>query len=264
MRLFIVTDLEGVAGVDSFGQTRHEDMTDPERDKAPAMDQLAREVNAAIDGIRSVAPDAAIDVLDGHGYGGLREEDLEGGTYLRRPDFDPFTERDYDALLFVGQHAMAGTAFAPLRHTLSSLHVAYYKVNGTFIGEFGGMAIAAGLADVPTIFLSGDDKAAHEASIFAPEIETAVVKWGEGVEAARHRGPDDACDAVRSGAAGAVDRIGDVEPVTGFESPFTVEVRFREPKDAVPDDWPTEGVEITRVDSRTFQRTSDDFDRVYP
>jgi D-amino peptidase len=100
--------------------------------------------------------------------------------------------------------------------------------------------------------------------MFVPEIETTVTKWGKGVEAARHRDSDEACEAVREGAARAVERVDEIPPLTGFEPPFTVEVRFVEPRESPPEDWPTEGVEITQVDSRTFRRTSEEFARVYP
>src|SRR5690606_33013580 len=139
MKFFILTDIEGVAGVDSFSMTRTQD----EAAKGPAMTQLAKEVNACIEGIKSVYPDADVDVWDGHGSGGLRPEDLVGGRYLRegRPYFQL---EGYAAMLFVGQHAMAGTAFAPLCHTYSSRTVAYYRLNGIFVGEFGARALAAG------------------------------------------------------------------------------------------------------------------------
>ncbi|MDF2714515.1 MAG: D-aminopeptidase [Paenibacillus sp.] len=48
MKFLIMTDLEGVCGVDSFKQTR----TNDNADKGPAMKQLARETNACIAGIR--------------------------------------------------------------------------------------------------------------------------------------------------------------------------------------------------------------------
>ena len=173
MRFFILTDLEGVAGVHSFTQARK---AGPAQ-KEPGRRQLAKEVNACVEGIRKeVYPDAEIDVWDGHGSGGMFPEDVVGANYI------PHTQRPYHdlsgyaAVLFVGQHAMAGTPFAPLCHTYSSLTIAYYRLNGMFVGEFGARAFLAGLQGVPVIMLAGDDKAAREAQILIPEIETAVVK----------------------------------------------------------------------------------------
>lgn len=62
-KYFVITDIEGVAGIDSFDRTR----TSDEERKAPAIDQLGREVNACVRGIRSVHLEAAINVWDDHG-----------------------------------------------------------------------------------------------------------------------------------------------------------------------------------------------------
>ncbi|MFB9756007.1 M55 family metallopeptidase [Paenibacillus hodogayensis] len=247
---FILTDLEGPAGVDSFTQTRPGDGY-PERVDA-AKKLLAREVNACIEGIRSVYPNARIDVWDGHGPGGLFAEDIVGGTYLR--EGHPYKKLEgYDALLFVGQHAMAGTYNAPLNHTYSSRSVAYYRLNGVLIGEFGARALVAGVQGVPVIFLSGDDKAALEALLFVPEIETAVVKRGLGIEAAEHLDGEEACHAVREGAAESVRRMAEIPPFTGIAAPYTLEIGYLT---AVGQSMQGPGVEW--INDRTVRISRDD------
>ena len=243
---FIVTDIEGVAGIDSFSSTR---TSDPEQ-KGPAMDRLAAEVDACVNGIRDAHPDADVVVWDGHGSGGLREEDVTNATYVRegRPYFDL---DGVDAQLFVGQHAMAGMPFAPLRHTYSSLHVESYRLNSTFMGEFSCRALVAGAQDVPTIFLSGDDKACLEAQMFVPEIQTVAVKRGMGEESAIHDDPIVAEAAIREGTARAVERRHEIPPLTDFEPPYTLDIRRYEPIEEVPD-----GAE--RVDERTVRYEGED------
>ncbi|MFC6905891.1 M55 family metallopeptidase [Halalkalicoccus tibetensis] len=281
MRLLVITDLEGVAGIDSFFETR----TGREERKGSAMDRLASEVNACIEGIRSRAPEAGIDVWDGHGSGGLRESDLEGGRYLGegRPYFHLAGEHresgeggdgneedreDYDGVLFVGQHAMAGTPDAPLCHTYSSLAVDYYKLNGTFVGEFACRALIAGRQGVPTVFLAGDDKATLEARQFVPGIETVATKYGTGRESARHRDPAEVADAIRRGAANAIDRLDEIEPYDRIESPYALEIRYYEPANVskldriggllrryappLADALPF-ATGVTRIDSRTIR-----------
>jgi D-amino peptidase len=245
MRAFVLTDIEGVAGIDSFEHTR----TDDEAKKAPAMDQLAREVNACVEGIRSVHPDAEVDVWDGHGTGGLREADVAEARYL--DGGRPYFELDHDVLLFVGQHAMAGTHYAPLRHTYSSRSVAYYRLNGTFVGEFGCRALVAGRQGVPTVFLSGDDKAATEARTLVPDIETVETKRGRGEEAADHRDPDEAVAAVREGATRAVERADAIEPFAAYGPPYELEIRHYDPVDR------EESTGIERIDARTIRLTGD-------
>ncbi len=249
-RFYILTDLEGVSGTDQFQQSRV--------DKGPSMHQLVRETNACVAGILDEYPDACIDVLDGHGSGGLFPEDLVGcnplprGTLCR--DFS-----GYDGLLFVGQHAMAGTVAAPLNHTFNSRTVLYYRLNDVFVGEFGLRALQAGLVGVPTIFLAGDDKAALEAQMFVPEIETVVTKYGLAIEAARHRDPTLVCGLIREGSARAVRRAAQIPPCLFTKAPFRFEARHLS---ALPDDILTLRPGAQIVDSRTYSIETDDLCRL--
>jgi D-amino peptidase len=268
VQLLVITDLEGVTRVDSFFQTR----TVREERKGPAMDRLAEEVNAFVAGVRSVEPEATIDVWDGHGTGGLRKVDLDDARY-HEGDRPYFEAGAYDAMAFVGQHAMAGSPHAPLCHTYSSLAVDYYKLNGTFVGEFACRALLAGRQGVPTVFLSGDDKATLEARQFVPGIETVATKRGSGHESAEHRDPETVLAEIGRGAAAAVDRVNAIPPYTGLEPPYTLEVRFYEPRNVPKVDrvagWirkylpPLGGLVpvsagVTRIDARTIRVTGDD------
>ncbi|MBP1990238.1 M55 family metallopeptidase [Paenibacillus eucommiae] len=247
MRFFIITDLEGVSQTDSFSQTR----TSDNRFKGPSMKQLAKEVNAAMEGILSVYPDAAIDVFDGHGSGGLFAEDLAYGNYLPPSSGKRCHNlQGYAALLFVGQHAMAGTINAPLCHTFSSRDVMYYRLNDVFIGEFGTHALQAGIYSVPTIFLAGDDKAVLEARMHVPEIETAVTKVGKGLESAVHADPIEVLTVIKERVKRAAQRIHEIPPFTAIQAPYHFEARFYEP---INKEWLSQHPEITLVDERTYR-----------
>jgi len=244
VRAFVLADLEGVAGIASFEHAR----TDDEARKAPAMDQLGREVNARVEGIRSIHPDAEVDVRDGHGSGRLREADVAGARYL--DEGRPHCELDdHDAVLFVGQHAMAGAHHAPLCHTYSSTSVAYYRLNGTFVGEFGCRALVAGRAsdDVP---LGRRRDRLRGAGVRAGDRDDRH-EGGRSREAADHRDPDDAVDAVREGAARAVERTDEIEPFAAYGPPYELEIRYYDPVDH--DEPP--GVE--QIDPRTIRLTGD-------
>ena len=184
MKIYIVTDLEGPAGVNMWVQTR--EGATPENLAAKHL--LTAETNAAIDGILDANSDAEIIVMDGHGSGGLIFELLHPrAKYImhgvRDAGYNSFADAAlYDALMFVGQHAMAGTPAAPLCHTFSSRSIEYYKLNGQFIGETGYIAALFGYYNVPAIFLSGDDKACIEAKSHVPNIVTVPVKEGLGVQ----------------------------------------------------------------------------------
>ncbi|HHW09182.1 MAG TPA: M55 family metallopeptidase [Firmicutes bacterium] len=255
-RFMIITDLEGVAGVDSFSQTR----SAAEAAKLPGMIQLTKEVNACVEGLLSVFPGAAVDVWDGHGSGGMIAADLKYGNYIR-PGVRPYMEMaGYDAMLFVGQHAMAGTVNAPLCHTYSSLTIAYYRWNGIFVGEFGARTIVAGLQGVPVIYLAGDDKAALEAQMMVPEIVTTAVKRGLGWEAAEHLTSEEACRRVREGAAEAARRFAAAAftPVQVVKEPFVLEVRYINPVNRERVLKP--GLHV--IDERTVQYRTSDFHRL--
>ncbi|MDF2671516.1 MAG: peptidase D-aminopeptidase [Paenibacillus sp.] len=247
-----MTDLEGAAGVDSFSQTRTQDTTM----KGPGMKQLAREVNACVEGIKAVDPEAVVDVIDGHGTGGLFPEDLIGCQYLRWSKDYRDTVSQYTALLYVGQHAMAGTIDAPLCHTYSSLSVQYYRLNDVYIGEFAAFANWCGLNGVPTILLAGDDKAALEAKMFVPQIETAVTKLGKGIEAAEHLHSDEACRIIREGAVRAMQRLGEIPPLARFQPPYVFEARNYEPIDTAT---LAKRPNARLIDSRTYRIETSDY-----
>lgn len=224
MRHFLLTDLEGPAGVDSWSQTR--DGEGPA--KTAAMRLLTAEVGAVLDGIHSADPDAQVIVWDGHGAGGILPAELDArAIFLARPT--PLRESladRIDALYFVGQHAMAGTPEAPLCHTYSSRSVAEYRLNDRPAGEFGCRAALAGELGIPTVFISGDDKAVDEARALIPGIVGAVTKVGRGIEAAEHLRPDQSCALLRANAAKAATLVREIAPWR-LPPPYTLRIEMR-------------------------------------
>jgi D-amino peptidase len=191
MKIFIMTDLEGVAGVLDFDNwclpsSRYYDM---------AKELLTREVNAAIDGFFAAGATEIV-VADGHGAGGINPLLLDPRAELMRywaPPVYPFgLDKTYDAIAWVGQHAMSRTEFAHLAHT-GLFYVFEFTFNGMAIGEFGQIALCASELGVPAIFGAGDKAFCEEASALAPGIETAAIKRGTTT------GRGDECDAVQYG-----------------------------------------------------------------
>ena len=77
MKILIMTDLEGVAGVVSF-----EDQTGANsRYYEAAKKLLTAEVNAAVDGLIQVGVEEVL-VVDGHGPGAIQFEDLHPAARL--------------------------------------------------------------------------------------------------------------------------------------------------------------------------------------
>ena len=175
-RVYIMTDMEGVAGVlDS------ENWCEPEgRYYELGKEFLTAEVNAAIAGFARAGATAFL-VADGHGHGGINPKLLDRRAELARnwaPPPYPFSlDKSFGYAACVGQHAMSRTEGAHLAHT-GSFGVFETTINGTPVGEFGEMALCAARLGVRVIFGSGDLAFTREAQALLPGIETVVVKRG--------------------------------------------------------------------------------------
>ena len=225
MRAYVLTDIEGVAGVSRWEQAGR-DGDSPA--KQAAMRLLTAEVNACVDGILDAEPSAEVVVWDGHGNGAIVYEELHSRARLiaRGPIAAPyFLDRGFDALYFVGQHAMAGTLNAPLCHTYSSRTIERFLLNEVPMGEFGCRAAMAGELRVPAVFVSSDDKAVAEARALVPEVVGVAVKEGLGLELALHLSPAEARTRIREGAAEATRRASGIPPVPAVP-PYRLEVRY--------------------------------------
>ena len=259
IRIHVITDLEGAAMVFRFDQTR---VSEPTPAKLEAMRLLTGEVNACVDGILDYDADADVVVWDGHGSGGIVYEAFHDRARLlpHRNTPAPYgLDETFDALFFVGQHAMAGTANGPLAHTYSSRTVEHYRLSDRPVGEFGMRAYMAGtLFGVPTAFLSGDDRAVAEAQALVPALVGVATKEGIGLESALSLGPGKARALIRAGAARACKRVrsGKVRPVT-LDPPYEWEVRVLEGQEAALEGYlKRPGAE--RLDDRTAVIRTDD------
>lgn len=252
MKVFMMTDLEGAAGVVSFGEQTYPDG----RYHDNAKKLLTAEINAAVDGMLEAGVDDVL-VFDGHGPGGVWFEDLHpkakllhGRPVAPRSIVDAATA-DYDVCMIVGQHAMAGVVTSNLNHTQSSKQIDYYKLNGQPIGEIAQFAYYQGACGQPMIFLSGERDACQEAEALVPGIVTAETKQGLGRQCAISLSATAARQVVRDGAKRAIEahRKNPIDPLT-VEPPYAVEVRYFHTEDA---DAQMRRPEVERVDSQTIR-----------
>ncbi len=120
LRVFISVDMEGVSGVIHW-----DDVSETGRDYGLFRRLMTEETNAAIEGALAAG---ATDILvrDGHDTGRnilpdlLRPEarlirDWSGGPLSMMEGID----KTFDAVVFIGYHARAGTPDAVLKHTMS-------------------------------------------------------------------------------------------------------------------------------------------------
>lgn len=210
-RLFIVTDLEGVAGVH-----------DPEEQLQPGQRRfeesrrlLAGEVNAAVEGAFAAGASQVV-VWDGHGGSRtLSVELIHPKAKLIQGRGTPanfyFAPNAYDGVLFVGQHAMAGAPGGVLAHS-QSFQVRRITINGRPVGEIGQVAAIAGHFGIPVIFLAGDQAACEEIREIQPAAVTVAVKRLAGRGGAMSLSHEEAKRQIREGARVAVHRIREFQP----------------------------------------------------
>lgn len=216
MKVFIMTDLEGSAGV----LDRENWVLWESRFYEDAKMLLTNEINAAIEGLCDAGATEIL-VADGHGYGGINHIKLdERAKYLRGfPDPWPFgIDSSFDCICWVGQHAKASTEKAHICHT-GNHFVINKTINGISIGEFGSMVYCAEELGVTPIFGSGDKAFCEEALDLVKGFEAVSVKeglmTGKGQDlpleetinrniAAIHLHPNKACELIKEGAYNAL------------------------------------------------------------
>jgi D-amino peptidase len=256
MKIFVGTDLEGVAGVVSFADQAYAD--GKYYDAAKKL--LTAEVNAAVEGLLAAGVEDVL-VSDGHGAGGIWFEDLHPAAKLLhgRP-LAPRSVRDpivaeYDACVMIGQHAMAGVAMGNQNHTQSSRTIDYYRLNGVAIGEIAQFALYQGALGLPLIFLSGDKAACLEAETLIPGITTVAVKEGLSRGSAISLSASEARRRIRKGIKQAVKRQQENPlPPLRWEGPFVLEKRFFHTHLA---DAAAAQPGVERVDSQTVRLYAD-------
>ncbi|NPV06933.1 MAG: aminopeptidase [Anaerolineae bacterium] len=175
MKAYIMTDMEGVAGVISSPE-----YGSPEgRYYQIGRELTTLEVNAAIEGcLEAGATD--ILVVDGHGPGAIDIRLLHPAARLLagRPVGYPFgCSEEFDVALNIGQHAKSNTDGGHLSHT-GSFAVEELTINGVSLGELGKNMLFAAYFGVPTVTVTGDRAVCEEARALVPGIETAAVKEG--------------------------------------------------------------------------------------
>ncbi len=247
MKIYIMTDCEGVAGVLNSRDWGHSDG----RYYDVAKELLTREVNAAIAGFAAAGADEFL-VCDGHGPGAINPLLLDERAELLRGLVNGYPyelDKTFDAIAWVGQHAMSRTPEAHLAHT-GSMRKFEYIVNGIPVGEFGQFAMCASELGVRSIFGSGDRAFCAEAQALVPGIETVEVKrgtkLGRGDEcdaeqyAARnvgaiHMHPMRAREKIRMGAERALRRFQQEKfGIIPLQAPFEMIKRFRAMGDLPP------------------------------
>ena len=229
LKVFISVDMEGITGVVNV-----DDASRDGKDYDYFRQTMTREANAAIEGALAAGATEII-VRDSHGTAlNLLPEMLNRNSKLLRDWSEgPMymmegIDESFDAAIYVGYHARAGTTNGVLDHT-SSGNVTDVSINGISMPETGYNALMAGYYDVPVVFVAGDKAVCDQAEELLGTVETVAVKEGIGA-AALNLHPEVAREQIRAGVERALRNLDDYEPYK-LKAPYTLVLTLKTEQD---------------------------------
>lgn len=226
LKVFISVDMEGLAGV-----VTNSDVTPTSPDYPHFRAIMAAEANAAADGA-FLAGATEVLVRDGHGSKqNLLPGDVDPRARLLRgqssgpKNMMEGIDKTFDAVVFVGYHAKAGTPNAILEHT-STGNVVDLSINGVSLPEAGYNAMVAGLYDVPVIFIAGDRAVVDQVRGLLGPIEGVAVKEEIG-DASNGMSPKRAQEDIRQGVVQAIRNRQRAKPYK-VPGPYTMVLKVKQ------------------------------------
>ncbi|MBQ9922202.1 MAG: M55 family metallopeptidase [Clostridia bacterium] len=231
LKVYIQTDIEGVAGVVEW-DPRISTYNDIEKfHKRQTINRLlTQEVNAAV---RAAADAGADTIYVNDSHGDCKSIDIEmldpaaeliHGMYATSPSWLPCLDSTVDCVVAVGMHAMAGSAYANLPHTMWHINDDEYKLS-----EATMCAALAGYFDVPYVFASGDQTICKEIKEKIPECYTAEVKQSLSPYFVRALHPEKARKLIYDGVKEAIINRDKIKPFKIFP-PYKIAASNRKPE----------------------------------
>jgi D-amino peptidase len=220
LKVFISVDMEGISGV-----VTSEECSRSGQDYGLFRRIMTQETNAAVEG--AIAAGATeIWVRDSHGSArnilpdllhekAILVRDWAGGPMVMMDGVD----ESFDAVIFIGYHARAGTPDAIIEHTMSGM-VTDSMVNGVSLPEAGWNALIAGHYNVPVVFVSGDKAFCRQAKELFGKLEAVAVKDAIGAAAVCLH-PSVAQAKIRTGVEKALGQLGRYKPYR-LDPPYTL------------------------------------------
>lgn len=239
MKVLISTDIEGVAGVFHYEQTR---AGNPEYERARVL--MTHEANAAIAGAFDAG---ATEVLVNDSHGSFRNMppdllDPRAQTVMGKPRYLSMMagvdEPGVVAVCMVGYHSRA-QGRGILAHTINSFAFARIEFNGQELSEAGIYGALAGEFGVPVVMASGDDVFIEEHQPLFPHTTFVQTKRATGQTSGISLSPTQACSAIRAGVVDGLARLPAARPFV-LSNPITVRIQTATP--ALADlfcQWPT-------------------------
>ena len=254
LKVFISVDMEGISGVIHW-----DECTSGRRDYPLFRKLMTQEANAAIEGALAAG---ATEILVRDSHGSMRNilpdllhpeavllRDWSGGPLIMMEGID----ETFDAVIFLGYHARAGTPNAVLEHTMAN---PFYDVflNGKKMGEAGINGTIAGHFGVPVVLIAGDLAVTNQVRKLFGDIETVVVKEGIG-QAGKMLHPKKTQEMIKKKTEKALKRLKDFKPYK-LNPPIKLEITFTDERSANRASW-IPGAK--RTGDRSISFTSNDF-----
>ena len=225
LKVFISIDMEGLAGVVTGGDVGGSG------DYTHFRTIMAGEANAAIDGAFRAGATEVL-VRDSHGSKqNILPGDLDPrARLLRGQSIGPKNmmegiDSTFDAVVFIGYHAKAGTPNAILEHT-STGNVVDFAINGVSLPEGGYNALVAGLYGVPVVFVAGDRAVVEQIRGLLGPIDGVAVKEEIG-DASLGLSPKQAQEEIRQGVAQAIRNRSKARPYK-LNAPYTMVLKVKQ------------------------------------
>ncbi len=224
LRIFISVDMEGIGGIGTGQMTN----SGGGKDYALGRELMTEEVNAVVsEAFRAGASHVLVN--DSHGdMQNLLHTRLDPRVEYIQGNTKPLgmvqgLDESYDAAVFLGYHARAGTEGGFLAHTGSG-SVKGLWINGIEVGEGGMNALFAGSQNVPVILAAGDSVFAHQFAELTG-ARTVSTKTAIGAAVARLAHPDVVRRRLTEGLRDSLASLASAQPFV-TTTPVTVRARF--------------------------------------
>ncbi len=226
LKVFISIDMEGITGV-----THWNDVSREGKDYGMFRKIMTAEANAAVEGALAAGATEVV-VRDSHGSARnlLPSELNRNAKLLRNWSGGPYSmmegiDESFDAVLFIGYHAKAGTPDALLEHTMTG-RITDVSINGVSLPEAGVNALMAGAHDVPVVFAAGDEALCKQVTNLFGTVETVAVKQGIG-GAALNLHPEVSQEKIRAGVEKALRNLSQYKPYK-LTPPYTMVLKLKD------------------------------------
>lgn len=226
LKVFISVDMEGIAGI-----VHSEQISSSGKDYNIARRWMSGEVNGAI---RGALEAGATEIIVNDSHGSMRNviaSELNPAAQLITGSPKPLSmmqgiDETFDAVIFIGYHARAGTKDGVLDHTISGGTVSSIKVNDIEMNEAELNALIAGWYDVPVVLIAGDSTVCKQTrEVLGEELEVAIVKEAVGRYAAKTLTPEKAQELIQKKTKIALEKKDKIKPFK-LESPYRFELNY--------------------------------------